>query len=46
MFELQEIIVTVTVIYIEENVFPYVLFYSTILAILSLAIVGVVSSHV
>ena len=37
---------TVAAIYIEENVFPYVLFYSTILAILSLAIVGAVSSHV
>jgi VIT1/CCC1 family predicted Fe2+/Mn2+ transporter len=37
---------TVIATYIEENRFPYVLFYSTILAILSLAIVGMVSSQV
>jgi len=37
---------TVTITYIEENIFPYVLFYSTILAILSLAVVGVISAHI
>jgi hypothetical protein len=36
---------TVTANYIDDNMFPYVLFYSTILTILSLATVGVISSH-
>jgi hypothetical protein len=29
-----------------DNLFPHVLFYSTLLAVLSIAAVGLVSSHV